>query len=172
RLVAQTFRIRRSPCRNTAVSARCAGSCGSILPLPVRIVRGNLSMNGHSFGASSAVPLAPAMPVLRDRRGRVYEPAIGPRLKVLLFIIFGGVAIVGASGVYLLSISFLEWLRAPRVYATGFSLWMLIVHVFIGVVLAAPFVIFGTIHLATARKRKNKRAVRLGICVFMSGLIV
>src|SRR5207253_5459375 len=102
----------------------------------------------------------------------VYEPAIGPRLKVLLFVIFGGVAMLGASGVYLLSISFLEWLRAPRVYATGFSLWMLIVHVFIGVVLAAPFVIFGTIHLATARRRKNKRAVKLGICVFMSGLIV
>jgi tetratricopeptide (TPR) repeat protein len=126
-------------------------------------------MDSHDIAAA---PLAPARPVLRDRKGFVYEPAIGPRLKVLLFVIFGGVAVLGATGVYLLSISLLEWARSPRVYTTGFSLWMLFVHVFIGVALTAPFVIFGTVHLSTARHRKNKRAVKLGICVFISGLIV
>src|SRR5262249_37591154 len=126
-------------------------------------------MDSHDLAAA---PPAPARPVLRDRKGFVYQPAIGPRLKVLLCIIFGGVALLGATGVYLVSISLLEWARAPQVYTTGFSLWMLFVHVFIGVLLTAPFIMFGTIHLLTARRRKNKRAVSLGIGVFISGLIV
>ena len=51
-------------------------------------------MDSHDI---AAVPMAPAQPVLRDRKGFVYEPAIGPRLKVLLFAIFGSVAILGAT---------------------------------------------------------------------------
>src|SRR5207248_2759662 len=130
---------------------------------------GKSFMDSHDLAAARAVPRASARPILRDRRGLIYEPAIGPRLKVLLFVIFGGVAVLGATGAYLVSISLLEWIRAPRVYTTEFSLWMLFVHVFIGVLLTAPFIIFGTFHLATARHRKNRRAVKLGICVFVSG---
>jgi tetratricopeptide (TPR) repeat protein len=129
-------------------------------------------MDSHEIVAAGAGPAAPARPVLRDRKGFVYQPAIGPRLKVLLFIIFGGVAVLGATGVYLLSISFLEWYRSPRVYTTGFSQWVFLLHVFLGVLLAAPFVVFGTYHLVTARHRKNRRAIKLGICVFISGLVV
>ena len=46
------------------------------------------------------------------RRGFVYEPAIGPRLKVLLFAIFASVAFLGATGAYLTSIRVLEWSEA------------------------------------------------------------
>ena len=35
----------------------------------------------------------PPRPVLRTKRGFVYEPAIGPRLKVLLLLIFTVVAL-------------------------------------------------------------------------------
>src|SRR5262249_57429714 len=130
---------------------------------------GESIMDSHDLVAA---PMAPARPVLRDRKGFVYEPAIGPRLKVLLLVIFAGVAILGATGVYLLSISLLEWLRSPRVYMTGFSQWVFFVHVFVGVVLTLPFVIFGSYHLLTARHRKNKRAIKLGIGVLISGLVV
>src|SRR6516162_9746848 len=75
-------------------------------------VIGGTSVDHHNLVAAGGGPAAPARPILRDRKGFVYEPAIGPRLKVLLFIIFGGVAVLGATGVYLLSISFLEWLRS------------------------------------------------------------
>jgi tetratricopeptide (TPR) repeat protein len=130
------------------------------------------SMDSHDLGTAGTVPLAPPRPVLRDRKGFVYEPAIGPKLKVLLFVIFASVAVLGATGVYLLSISALEWYQQPRTYQTGFSLWMLFVHVVVGVAMAVPFIIFGTFHLLTARHRKNRRAVKLGIIVFISGLVV
>jgi tetratricopeptide (TPR) repeat protein len=129
-------------------------------------------MESHDVAAAGAVSLKPAVPKLRDRKGFVYEPAIGPRLKVLLFVIFASVALLGATGVYLLSISALEWYQQQRTYQTGFSLWMLFTHVLVGVVMLVPFVVFGSIHLMTARHRKNRRAVKLGIIVFISGLVV
>ena len=49
--------------------------------------------------------MAAAAQPLRDRRGRVYTPAIGPRLKGLLLVILAGVALLGANSVYLASIT-------------------------------------------------------------------
>src|SRR5262245_37567906 len=59
--------------------------------------------------ASSAPP---ATAPLRDRFGRAYEPAVGPRLRVLLALIFAAVAILGATAVYLSTIRGLEWLSS------------------------------------------------------------
>src|SRR5262249_38033993 len=90
------------------------------------------------------------------------------------FAIFGSVAVLGATGAYLGSISLLEQARPLKdaTYSSGFSLWVLLIHVAVGVLIAAPFVFFGVYHYSTARHRKNKRAVKLGICVFISGFIV
>ena len=46
---------------------------------------------------------------MRDRRGRVYTPAIGPRLRPLLWIILIGFAVLGANGFYLASVTALTW---------------------------------------------------------------
>jgi tetratricopeptide (TPR) repeat protein/uncharacterized membrane protein SirB2 len=108
---------------------------------------------------------------LRDRRGRVYVPAVGPRLQVLLAFIFAAVALLGATGAYLVAIRLLEWLRG-QTYTNAFTLWMFIAHVGVGVVFVAPFLIFGFVHLATARKRPNRLAVRLGILLFLTGILV
>ena len=88
----------------------------------------------------SATVMAPARPVLRDRKGFVYEPAIGPRLKVLLFAIFGSVAVLGATGAYLGSISLLEQARPLKdaTYSSGFSLWVLLIHVAVGLLISVP----------------------------------
>ena len=40
---------------------------------------------------------------------RVYVPAIGPRLKKLLFVVFTMLAILGANSLYLASVTFMEW---------------------------------------------------------------
>src|SRR5262249_51244729 len=54
---------------------------------------------------------------LLDARGNIYEPAIGPRLKILLAVIFASVAILGATAVYLLAIRILTWVHNQD-YAT------------------------------------------------------
>jgi tetratricopeptide (TPR) repeat protein len=109
---------------------------------------------------------------LLDRRGRRYEPALGPRLKVVLFFIFLATAVLGISGVYLLGVRLLEWWSAPRTYTNPFTLWMFLIHVLLGVLIALPFIAFGTYHYLTARTRRNRRAIRLGILLFLSGLLV
>ncbi len=114
----------------------------------------------------------PARPRLLDRRGRVYEPAIGPRLKALLFVIFIAFAFLGATGAYLTTIRVLEWQYAPRVFQNQFSLWMFATHLLVGAALVLPFLFFGFVHLATARHRKNRVAIRLGIMLFISGIAV
>ena len=40
-----------------------------------------------------------------------YVRAVGPRLRVLLYVVFALFALLGANSVYLSSITFLEWLR-------------------------------------------------------------
>lgn len=113
---------------------------------------------------------APTGPVLLDRKKRLYIPAVSPRLKVLLLVIFAAVALLGASGAYLASISFLNWLKEPVTYTSPFTLWMFLLHVVLGVVIVLPFVVFGVGHYLSARKHKNRPAVRLGIALFAAGL--
>src|SRR6516165_4532747 len=106
--------------------------------------------------------------LLLDRKGRRYEPAVGPRLRLVLFGIFAGVAILGATGIYLFAISTLESLQG-QVLQNFFSLSMVLVHVLVGVAVVIPFVVFGCIHLVTARRRTNRRAIRLGMLLFAIG---
>jgi tetratricopeptide (TPR) repeat protein len=109
---------------------------------------------------------------MRDRKGRVYEPAVSPRLKVLLLVVFLAVAVLGASGVYLAAITFLNWLRDPVTYTNQFTLWMFLIHVVVGVVIVGPFLYFGCAHFLSARQRKNRLAVKLGVALFLTGIIV
>src|SRR3954465_12978950 len=101
----------------------------------------------HPVTASPAVPAAPAVPPvvprLLDRKGQVYQPAVGPRLKYLLALLFFGFALLGATGLYLAALSLLNALHAPhallndsdtpRKFGSVFTIWMLLVHVGFGV---------------------------------------
>ncbi len=110
-----------------------------------------------------------AGPALRDRKGNAYQPAVGPRLKVLLLLIFVAFATLGVTGAYLASVSFLNWLRDPIVYTNYAYLCLFLVHVGVGVAMVLPFVPFGIIHYLSARRRKNRLAVKLGLAVFAAG---
>lgn len=117
----------------------------------------------------SGLPVLPEKPQ-RDRLGRRYTPAIGPRLKGLLAFLFGTVSILGATGLYLLAIQILEWYRNQG-YTNQFTHWMELVHILLGLVALGPFLFFGIYHWLTARSRPNKVAIRLGIILFFMGSI-
>lgn len=102
----------------------------------------------------------------------VYVPAIGPKLKVLLALLFASVAVLGATGAYLSAITFLNWYRTPHTYTSPFTLWTFIGHVGLGVAAILPFLFFGMYHFLTARNRPNKVAVRLGLLMFGTGILV
>jgi tetratricopeptide (TPR) repeat protein len=125
----------------------------------------------------SSTPLQPTRPaanVVLDARGRPYVSTLGPTLRALLFFLFACVAVLGATGAYLAAITFLNWTVSDpsRKFETVFWLWMLTLHCAIGILFVLPFLAFGTTHLVTARTRPNRKAVRLGIGLFIVGILV
>ena len=114
--------------------------------------------------ASSARPMT-------DRRGRAYTPAVGPRLRPLLWAILGGFALLSATGVYLASVTALTWwLKTTQ--QTPFYMLMVFLHLVLGFAVIVPFLIFGFVHLATSWKRPNKAAVRYGLALLASALVI
>ncbi len=102
---------------------------------------------------------------------RVYVPAVGPRLRVLLLIVFALAALLGANSVYLASVTALEAFT-NHIYQNWFYQVMFLGHLALGFIFVLPFVIFGIIHLWTARTRKNRRAVRVGYSLFATALVM
>jgi hypothetical protein len=102
-----------------------------------------------------------------------YVRAVGPRLRILLYFIFGLVAILGANSAYLSTITFIEWSKGGKVsYQNYFYQYMFLIHLILGLLLLLPVVIFGIIHLKNSYNRPNKRAVRVGYTLFIVSLIL
>ena len=70
-----------------------------------------------------STPLRPS----RDRAGRVYTPAIGPRLRPLLWVILIGFALLAANGFYLASVTALTWYLGTT-QQTFFYMLMVALH--------------------------------------------
>src|SRR5439155_3619660 len=86
-----------------------------------------------------------------------YVRAVGPRLRLLLYFIFGLAALLGANSVYLASITFLQWVQEVS-YENYFYQFMFLAHLVLGLLLVLPFVIFGIFHIKNAHGRPNRRA--------------
>jgi hypothetical protein len=103
-----------------------------------------------------------------------YVRAIGPRLRIVLYFIFGLVAILAANSVYLAAIHFLEWLRSDpnTTYQSWFYMVMFGTHLGLGFLLVLPVVLFGLLHMKNTHDRPNRRAVKVGYLLFATSLIV
>ena len=103
-----------------------------------------------------------------------YQRAVGPRLRVLLYFIFGVVAVLAANSAYLSAITGLEWLKADpnATYQNWFYMVMFGTHLALGLLIVLPIVIFGIIHIRKAYDRPNRRAVKVGYLLFATSLIV
>ncbi|MFI5456143.1 MAG: multiheme c-type cytochrome [Isosphaerales bacterium] len=108
---------------------------------------------------------------MRDRLGRVYTPAVGPRLRPFLWIILIGFALLGANGVYLSSVTALTW-SLKTTQQTPFYMLMVALHLLLGFFLIGPFLVFGLIHLATSWRRPNKAAVRFGLALLSTAFVI
>ncbi|NBV45713.1 MAG: hypothetical protein EBR86_08770 [Planctomycetia bacterium] len=102
---------------------------------------------------------------------RLVVPAVGPRLRRLLVVVLALVAVIGANSAYLAAITAVEWFTG-RTSQNWLYQWMFLVHLVLGFVFVAPFVVFGLVHMANTRHRKNRRAVRVGYALFTVALTV
>ncbi len=121
----------------------------------------------------------PGTPSVATKLRKKYVPVIGPRLKVLLFAIFGLFAVIGVNSVYLASITLLEWISKVRdpvgigyTYQNYFYQYMFLAHLALGLALVLPVVIFGILHIRNARNRPNRRAVRAGYALYFTSLVL
>ena len=102
---------------------------------------------------------------------RVYKPAVGPRLRRVLGVVFLLFAVLSVNSVYLASVTFAQW-RSGTQLQGSFYLWMFLAHLVLGLGIILPVVVFGVLHLRTAWGRPNKRAVRAGLALFTVALIL
>lgn len=102
---------------------------------------------------------------------RKYVRAVGPKLRVLLYVIFGLVALLGANSAYLLSITVLE-AATGYLYQNYFYQMMFLGHLVLGLLLLVPFIIFGIGHIKNSYNRPNRRAVRVGYGLFFVSLVL
>src|SRR5881296_1394394 len=100
-----------------------------------------------------------------------YVRAVGPRLRQLLYFIFGLAALLGANSVYLASITFLQWVKEVT-YENYFYQFMFLAHLILGLLLVLPFILFGVAHIRNAHDRPNRRAVRVGYLLFAVSLML
>src|SRR5215472_13525395 len=103
-----------------------------------------------------------------------YVRAVGPRLRILLYVIFGAVAVLAANSIYLSAISFLEWLKSDpnTTYQNWFYMVMFGTHLLLGLLIVLPIIIFGVIHIKNAHNRPNRRAVKVGYTLFATSLVL
>jgi tetratricopeptide (TPR) repeat protein len=109
--------------------------------------------------------------VLYDRRGRVYQPTVGPKLRLILWAIFFLFALLGANSVYLVSLKAMNWLTGQE-HGNWFYLYMFLLHLVLGLVLIVPFVVFVAAHLRVALGRANRKAVRLGFGLLTASVVL
>ena len=115
-------------------------------------------------------PASPQPPASNPPK-RKYVRAVGPRLRILLFVIFGFVALLGANSAYLLSIKVLENVTG-NLYQNYFYQMMFLAHLVLGLLLLLPFIVFGIAHMKNSWNRPNKRAVRVGYGLFAISLVL
>jgi tetratricopeptide (TPR) repeat protein len=119
---------------------------------------------------STEAPGPIATPRPRSER-KPYIPAITPGLRKVFWVVLGLLALLGANSGYLLSVTVLEAFTG-HVYQNYFYQLMFLGHVVLGLMLIAPFVVFGVQHMRNSWQRKNRRAVRVGYALFAASILV
>jgi tetratricopeptide (TPR) repeat protein len=100
-----------------------------------------------------------------------YVPVVGPRLRRLLAVVLGLFALLAVNSVYLVSVSLAQW-AAGRTFENYFYQWMFLGHLVLGLLIVLPVIGFGILHLRNAWHRPNRRAVRAGLGLFATSLVV
>ncbi|EMI47010.1 Tetratricopeptide TPR_2 repeat protein [Rhodopirellula sp. SWK7] len=86
----------------------------------------------------------------------------------LVLILFG---VLLANGLYLTSITWLQHFTG-QIYEDHFYQLMFLVHLALGLLLIVPTIGFGLLHMVRSRKRRNRRAVKIGYALFAVAIAI
>lgn len=102
---------------------------------------------------------------------RRYVPAVGPRLRLLLFALFALFALISVNSLYLLTIRIAES-ASGQVFQDYFYQYMFLAHLALGLVLVVPVIVYGIQHVRNAHDRPNRRAVKVGYALLACALVL
>ena len=97
--------------------------------------------------------------------------AIGPKLRIVLRLLFFVFALLVINSVYLSTITWLEWLTDKSLQDQTY-LFMFLIHLVLGLLLIVPFIIYGIIHIGNTKNRRNKRAIKAGYALFFFSILL
>jgi tetratricopeptide (TPR) repeat protein len=106
-----------------------------------------------------------------DRPRIRYVPAVGPRLRKLLLVVFALFALLAVDSVYLGTITWFEWWSGKTLQDYFYQIVFLL-HLVLGFLIIVPVIVFGALHFRNACKRPNRRAVSAGIALFSTALVL
>ena len=87
------------------------------------------------------------------------------------YYILGLFGLLAVNGIYLASITAVEW-ATGETYQDYFYQVMFLVHLVLGLLIILPVVIFGFTHMRLAHDRPNRRAVKVGYGLFTTALLL
>ena len=96
---------------------------------------------------------------------------VSPGLRKLLVAVMVIFSLLVVDSVYLATVTFLQWLNdvtlENAVYQTAF-----LAHLALGIVIIVPSIVYAILHLRRAIDRPNRIAVRLGLALFVTLVVL
>ena len=102
---------------------------------------------------------------------RRYVPAVGPRLRRLLYLLFVLFALLITNSAYLAVVTLAEWLTGET-YQNLMYQYLFLLHLALGLLTILPVLVYGVIHIRNSRHRPNRRAIKAGYALFTAALIL
>ncbi|MCM2369693.1 tetratricopeptide repeat protein [Aporhodopirellula aestuarii] len=96
---------------------------------------------------------------------------VTPRLRLVLHLVLILFGVLLANGLYLTAITWLQHFTG-RIYEDHFYQLMFLVHLGLGLLLIVPTIGFGLLHMVRSRKRRNRRAVKIGYALFAVAIAI
>jgi tetratricopeptide (TPR) repeat protein len=103
-----------------------------------------------------------------DRRLPAVLSPLLRRILALLAILFGLLAV---NSLYLVAVTAGEWVSG-EILENQLYLLMFLLHLVLGLLLVVPLVLFGILHLRRAWRRPNRWAVRAGLGLFVTLMLL
>lgn len=107
-------------------------------------------------------PIAKPKPPLRP---------VTPRLRLVLYVVLTLFGVLLANGLYLTSITWLQYFTG-RIYEDHFYQLMFLGHLGLGLLIIVPTIGFGFLHMLRSRKRRNRRAIKIGYALFAVAIAI
>ncbi len=93
-------------------------------------------------------------------------PVVTPALRRLLAVVLVLFGLLAVNSLYLIGISATESLTGRSLQTPGY-LYMFLAHLGLGLLITAPALVFGALHMRRASQRQNRYAVRAGMALYL-----